>query len=233
MISQVVLLLLLILLAPPKDALSLGAFDWAQRRVRVVGVGRPIPLSPTASLSPKDLYQLAREDALRRMERALQALPLDVDRLAGVFSKARIREAAQELEAVDLLRFSDGTVHLHAELPFKALLDASIPPKSDGLIIHLKGNPHPTVRLKLQDATGAQRWAGLPGDPLSGPVIWTQDSDRAQQHAGLDPLRLEAEALEGPGLLLLEQLPAPRAGGISVYSPPPKRSQKRKKKRAR
>jgi len=225
-----VFLLLLILLAPPKDALSTGAFDWARRRVRVLGVGRPIPLSPTASLSSKEFYQLARADALERMERALQALPLDADRLAGIFSKARIQEAALELEAVELLRFSDGTVHLHAELPFEVLLGVSSPPKAKGagLIIQLKGPPHPAVRLQLQDAAGARRWAGLPEDPLSGPVIWTQDPDRAQQHAGLEPLRLEAQALDRPGLLLLEQLPPPRAGGISIYSPKIKPKRKRK-----
>jgi len=106
---------------PVTRPLGEGTVDWTALVVRVNGVGRPTILSSTGGLTPRDPYEMAREDAQARLGRVLARLPLDGElRLGDIEALATARQRALSgFTAAAPLYFSDGTVHLPARLSFE------------------------------------------------------------------------------------------------------------------
>lgn len=161
-----------------------GVIDWSARVVRVVGVGTPRVLSPTGALTSEDLEASARNDAVARMARALADVPFDSGRsLGSVAAFDTTREAAARGIRVGAARhFSDGTVHVPAEVDFPGIVDAGRaaalaaavgPAEATGWVVVLSGVMAPTLRVELRgagvtlDGVGAM-WVRDRGDVPAG-----------------------------------------------------------------
>ncbi|MCK6571369.1 hypothetical protein L6V77_09750 [Myxococcota bacterium] len=149
--------------------------DWPTGRLHALGVGTPRLLSPTGSLLLEDATELARSHARRRLAEALLALPVP----PGAAEAAR-RAAANR--APGLVRFdeprffSDGTVHLPAQLDVFAALGHGVPAPEPEVTVTAPAAFRPCLLLLLRGPTGVESPAGQPGDPTpwirygTGPV---------------------------------------------------------------
>ncbi len=195
-----------------------GVVDWTSRRLRVNGVGTPEITSPTAAITPRDLYEAARDDARARLERALAALPVDDARRVGDVAalEPRRRLAVQGFTSGDARHFSDGTVHMPAVLSFDWVVDALGAPvaapapvgAATGLVVLARTPARPALRLRLEADDGKRFvYAGLRTDPVGASgVSWVAARSEADTTlVGKAPLVLEATVpAEGrPGVLRL------------------------------
>lgn len=175
-----------------------GVVDWTARSVTAVGVGTPKIMSPTGSLTARDPYVVAREDAQARLERLLARLRVEPGtRLAGYETlKARRAAAVAESTTAEALRFSDGTVHLPVSAPFDwvpaALVgrESTLAPEDavvTGLVVLVEGKVEPRLRVKLSAGERSAR-AGFPDDPVGpGGVAWFHDATQAKAWPALGP----------------------------------------------
>lgn len=175
-----------------------GVVDWTARVVRAVGVGTPKILSPTGSLTPRDPYVVAREDARARLGRLLARLRVESGkRLSDYEELAERRAAALEgFTSTDAVRFSDGTVHLPVSVPFDwvpAAVVGHAPPAAPedavvtGLVVRVKGKVQLRMRVSL---TAGKRsvLAGFPDDPVGADgVRWFRDEITARAWPALGP----------------------------------------------
>jgi hypothetical protein len=138
--------------------------DWPTGRLRVLGVGTPRLLSPTGSLLLEDATELARAHARRRLAEAMLALPVPAGEAEGARQMAAGR-AAGLVRFGTPRTFSDGTVHLPAELDVFAALGHGSPPAEPALTVPAPVGFTPCMRLLLRGPVGEATGAGLPGDP--------------------------------------------------------------------
>jgi len=138
--------------------------DWMTGRIRALGVGTPRLLSPTGSLLLEDATELAQAHARRRLAEDLLALPVP----AG---PAEVARRAAATRAPGLVRFdeprifSDGTVHVPAQLDVFAALGHGAPAPKPDVTVTAPAGFRPCLLLLLRGPTGAQTPAGQPGDP--------------------------------------------------------------------
>jgi hypothetical protein len=143
-----------------------NGMDWGAGRLRVLGVGTPRLLSPTGSLLLEDATELARDHARRRLAEALLALPV-----ADGDADARSARQAAAARVPGLVRFgeprafSDGTIHLPAEVDVPAALGHGVAASEPEMALHAPPGFIPCLRLRLQRRDGTTSTAGLPGDP--------------------------------------------------------------------
>jgi len=148
---------------------DVGRVDWSERRPTVTGVGTPRLLSPTGGLATRELGELARQDALKRLARGLNLLQAQhscshtvkaSDMKASRALGCHVEEALER--AIQLgtpRRFSDGTTHLASSLSLRALTCPE--PRARGgtelSIARLRGSP--ILRFEqlphIHDADGA------------------------------------------------------------------------------
>ncbi len=168
-----------------------GAVDWTARVVRAIGVGTPKVLSPTGSLTPRDPYVVAREDAQARLGRLLARVRVEPGKRLSEYTELTGRRTAalEAFTTTDAVRFSDGTVHLPVSVPFDwvpAAVAGREPPIAPddavvtGLILRVKGKVEPQMRLRLAAGKRTVR-AGFPDDPVgAGGVVWFRDEAAAR-----------------------------------------------------
>lgn len=190
-----------------------GRINWSTGHIEVLGVGTPKVLSPTGSLTERDPYVLAREDARDRLARLLAELQIDSQRRLGGVDDLQplVQMQLRGFTSETARHFSDGTVHLPAQVSFQwlpgamaaaemgvateqavappisaaALVpgDASPPPQFTPLVVQLEGGMKPAVQIELAAPGGGRRRpAGLPGDPLGAEgVRWIKGMRSAKQ----------------------------------------------------
>lgn len=125
------LLAALLLGAGPVEERHGGAvIDWTERTVRVTGVAAARILSPTGSLVPQEPTEMARADAIQRLESALGRVAIDASRLAAAIEavSARIPSEARTHEVGSVQQFSDGSVHVPASASFAWMAPVLGPP---------------------------------------------------------------------------------------------------------
>lgn len=207
--------------APVESVREEGTIDWSALQLRVVGVGRPGIISPTASVTSGDLREAARAEARSRLERLLAAVPVDHQRRVDdlpLQSEAR-STALRGLRFEPAMNFSDGSVHVRAQLDLEWIrealasgaspggdgsdadfvpamdeMDAVDGPKPTGLILIAQGDARPALRIRLREIDGERAvWVGLPGDPLGARgLTWVHSKADARGHrlAGDRPVTL-------------------------------------------
>jgi hypothetical protein len=153
-----------------------GVVDWSALRLRVNGVGTPVITSPTGAITPRDLYEAARDDARARLERALAAIPVDDQRTVGDVAglEPRRHVAVEGFTSGDALHFSDGTVHLPASLSFAWVVDAlAAPPASPAAPASAPAPASISPETKPAPASAAAppSAAGKPADPPTGLIL--------------------------------------------------------------
>lgn len=222
-----------------------GVVDWTRRTVEAIGVGTPDIISPTGALTPREPYDVAREDAEKRITRLLARLPVDGERRLRDLDPLDARRAAvaKAHVAAETRHFSDGTVHLPASASFAwaaaewpadpaAKIDVPVGPPlpgPSGLIVKLGAPMKPAVRLRLTTPAGATLAAGTVHDPLgpTGAVFAYAEADvDLPALVGDAPLIVEAAPGEGRGAITLpdEALVGQRIpGAIVILLPEPKR----------
>ncbi|MCA9537541.1 MAG: hypothetical protein KC620_01560 [Myxococcales bacterium] len=235
--------LLLVGAAPVETITDDGRIDWTNRMIRVQGVGTPRVLSPTGGVTAHDAYEEARADAERRLGRLLARLPVDAQRrLAELKALDGQREAAAKAYVSTAARhFSDGTVHLPAEIPF-AWVAASWPDTGPaaispgvaddgptGLLIRVDGAVAPAVRLRFVGPSERSITAGVAGDAVGAAgVIWTHDEAEAIASPLIGPrpkvIRAKSAGPAAPGTLRIAEdaawlLDARVPGGVAVVLP--------------
>lgn len=207
-----------------------GRINWSEGTLEVNGVGTPEILSPTGARTPDDPYEMARADARRRLERLLARLPVDGRRrLSQVGELDQARSLAVDAFTSEAARrFSDGTVHLPARLPFWWVAQTLAPPLNPGpplppdlyapdpkqkaLVVIISGRMRPAVQLQFKAAGQEARAAGLPGDPLGASgVIWRQSL-----------AEVKADPRLGSAPVVVKARPGARAGEVEV----PEKAQK-------
>lgn len=213
-----------------------GVIDWSARVVRVVGVGTPRVLSPTGALTGADLEASARSDAAARMARALAEVPFDSGRsLGGVAAFDGAREAAARGVRVGAARhFSDGTVHVPAEVDLASVVDPARraepsaapaapvdPGAATGWVVVLADDIAPTLRVALRGAGVAREVLGASWvrDRADVPAGFLGDRPRTIQGraAGVGVIEVGEDAAD---LLAGGTMP----GGLVIVSPDPKQA---------
>lgn len=213
------------LAAPVLTETDDGVIDWTARKVDAVGVGTPRIISSTGALTPREPYDVAREDAEKRIVRLLARLPVDGKRRLRDLDPLDDRRTAvaKAHVAAETRHFSDGTVHLPASASF-AWVAAEWPveepakpgapiapvgppmPGPTGVIVKLDAAVEPAVRLQLTTPAGVALHAGTAHDPL-GPAGAVFARDLAD---------VDLAALVGDAPLTVEAKPGKGRGSITV-----------------
>ena len=149
-----------------------GVIDWTHDQLKVIGVGRPTITSPTGAMTPRDTYEMAREDAARRLGSLLARLPVDAHRQLGDVGELADRRAraVEAYTSPDTLRFSDGSVHLPAEIPFGWVRE-SLPRSSSPSAATSSGAAHAQVPpVPVKSGSGAPIDDDASAAPDAGPT---------------------------------------------------------------
>lgn len=204
-----------------------GVIDWTTRTLRAVGVGTPEIISPTGALTPREPYDVARDDAEKRIARLLARVPADGKRrLRDLDPLDDRREAVAKAFTADESRhFADGTVHLPASADFgwvAAAWPTETPPPAEGegtpvavgppapgatgLVIELSGPIDPAIRLALSTPAGVGLTAGTAHDPLGPGGTWY----------ARDAADLDFKALVGEAPLITKAAPGAGRGAVKL-----------------
>ena len=229
---MVLLVLLLLGAGPVERKNDDGVVDWSARVIRVNGVGTPRILSPTGALTPKDPYAEARGDARARLKRLLARLRVEPGKRLSDYKALRGRSAAavEGFTSTEARRFSDGTVHLPAQVTFDwvpaavaGLSPLPVEGEVSGLVLRVEGKVQPRLRVRLRGKARTVS-AGFPGDPVgSGGVAWFHDEASALAWPGVGPKPRLATARVRGGVLELVDTDAAVLdgvpGGLALVSP--------------